>query len=125
VLASANAGHVLAWKLGGGAALPAVPTWQAPVVAAIDATIDPERRARGERTFFRYCATCHGPAAIAGGTVPDLRQSSPAVYGDLANILGGSRLARGMPRFDFLGPDDVSDLHAYLLSRRAELAAQH
>jgi hypothetical protein len=50
----------------------------------------------------------------------------PAVYGDLANILlGGSRLARGMPKFDFLTADDVADVRAYLLSRRAELTAQH
>jgi mono/diheme cytochrome c family protein len=124
-LATGNAGHVLAWKLGGTAALPQPADWHPAPVAAIDETIDPQRVSRGERTFFRYCTSCHGPAAIGGGTLPDLRRSAPAVYADLANILiSGSRLARGMPRFDFMTADDVADVRAYLLSRRAALRAQ-
>ena len=83
-LATGNAGHVLAWKLGGTAALPEAPRLAARRrCAAIDAPVDATRVARGERTFFRYCASCHGPAAIGGGTLPDLRRSSPAVYEDL------------------------------------------
>ncbi|HKA16598.1 MAG TPA: PQQ-dependent dehydrogenase, methanol/ethanol family [Myxococcota bacterium] len=125
-IATGNAGHVLAWKLGGTAALPETPAWQPPQVAAIDAPADAARTARGERTFFRYCATCHGPGAIAGGTLPDLRRAAPQVYGDLESILlSGSRLARGMPSFTgTLTAGDVADLRAYLLSRRAELADQ-
>jgi mono/diheme cytochrome c family protein len=124
-LASGNAGHVLAWKLGGTASLPEPAPWQAPVVAPIATPVDTARVARGERTFFRHCATCHGPGAIGGGTLPDLRRSAPAVYADLSKILlGGSRLARGMPSFaEYFGADDVADLRAYLLSRRAELVA--
>jgi alcohol dehydrogenase (cytochrome c)/quinohemoprotein ethanol dehydrogenase len=114
---------VLAWKLGGTAALPEVPVWQPPPLAPIEARAEPERAARGERSFFRYCATCHGPAAIGGGTLPDLRRSAPAVYEDLEAIVrAGSRLSRGMPSFDFLTGEDVADLRAYLLARRAELA---
>jgi quinohemoprotein ethanol dehydrogenase len=125
-LATGNAGRVLAWKIGGTAKLPEATPWQPPPIAAIDAPVDTARVARGEQTFFRYCATCHGPAAIGGGTLPDLRRSAPAVYDDLESILvSGSRLARGMPRFEFLAVEDVADLRAYLLSRRAELAAQH
>jgi quinohemoprotein ethanol dehydrogenase len=126
-LATGNAGHVLAWKLGGAAMLPEAATWQPGPLAAIDGPVDATRVARGEQTFFRYCASCHGPSAIGGGTLPDLRRSSPAVYDDLAGILlSGSRLARGMPSFgNFFGAEDVADLRAYLLSRRAELAAQH
>jgi quinohemoprotein ethanol dehydrogenase len=124
-LATGNAGRVLAWKLGGSLALPEV-AWSAPPVPAIDAAIDPQRAERGERHYFRYCASCHGPAAIGGGTLPDLRRSAPAVYDDLERIvLSGSRLARGMPGFgDFMGPEDVADLRAYLLARRAALAAE-
>jgi PQQ-dependent dehydrogenase (methanol/ethanol family) len=120
-LATGNAGHVLAWKLGGTATLPEPAAWRPGPLAPIDGPVDAAPVARGERTFFRYCASCHGPSAIAGGTLPDLRRSSPAVFQDLPNILSGSRLARGMPRFDFMGTEDVAELRAYLLSRRAEL----
>ncbi len=123
-LATGNAGHVLAWKLGGKASLPEPVDWHPTPITAIDEPLVSERVARGERTFFRYCASCHGPAAIGGGTLPDLRRSSPGVYEDLAGILvSGSRLARGMPRFDFFTAEDVADVRAYLLSRRAEIAA--
>jgi len=123
-LATGNAGRVLAWKLGGTLLLPEV-AWRPPPVPAIEAHVEPQRVARGEQHYFRYCASCHGPAAIGGGTLPDLRRSAPAVYEDLEGIvLSGSRLARGMPGFgDFLGPEDVTDLRAYLLSRRAALVA--
>jgi quinohemoprotein ethanol dehydrogenase len=125
-LATGNAGHVLAWKLGARAVLPEAVAPRSAPLPALDAPVDAARVARGEQSFFRYCASCHGPAAIGGGTLPDLRRSAPAVYEDLAGILlSGSRLARGMPRFDFMGAEDVADLRAYLLSRRAELAAQH
>jgi quinohemoprotein ethanol dehydrogenase len=122
VLASGNAGRVLAWKLGGTAVLPEPAPWHPAPVAEIDAPADPQRFARGEATYARHCSTCHGPAALGGGTLPDLRRSSPGVYDDLANILiSGSRLARGMPRFDFMRAEDVADVRAYLLARRAEL----
>jgi quinohemoprotein ethanol dehydrogenase len=122
VLASGNAGHVLAWKLGGSAALPEPAPWQPAPLPAVDEPSDPQRTASGEATYARHCSGCHGPAAIGGGTLPDLRRSPLAVYGDLANILiSGSRLARGMPRFDFMTAEDVADVRAYLLARRAEL----
>jgi quinohemoprotein ethanol dehydrogenase len=124
-LASGNAGRVLAWKLGGTQVLPESGAGPLAPVAAIDEAVDPQRAARGAQNYARLCSPCHGPVAIGGGTLPDLRRSSPEVYRDLSNILSGSRLARGMPQFDFLGPEDVADLRAYLLSRRAELAAQH
>jgi len=124
-LATGNAGRVLAWKLGGSLLLLEV-AWRPPPVPAIDAHVDPQRVARGERHYFRYCASCHGPAAIGGGTLPDLRRAAPAVYEDLERIvLSGSRLARGMPGFgDFMGSEDVADLRTYLLSRRAALVAE-
>jgi quinohemoprotein ethanol dehydrogenase len=124
VLASGNAGHVLAWKLGGTAALPEPAPWQPAPLPPIDEHSDSARVARGEAIYARHCSGCHGPAAIGGGTVPDLRRASPGVYDDLPNLLiAGSRLARGMPRFDFMTAEDVGDVRAYLLSRRAELTA--
>ena len=71
------------------------------------------------------CISCHGPGAIAGGTIPDLRFSSEATYDALdAIVLSGTFEAVGMPSFAaWLGPEDVAAIRAYLLERRAALLA--
>jgi quinohemoprotein ethanol dehydrogenase len=124
-VASGNAGRVLAWKLGGNARLPELQRRLDPVVP-IEAQLDPTRVAKGEKLYFQYCAPCHGPAAIGGGFLPDLRTSQPPVYEALgAIVLEGGRLDRGMPEFaSFLSAEDVADLRQYLLDRRAALIAQ-
>jgi mono/diheme cytochrome c family protein len=121
-LASGNAGRVLAFKLGGRASLPVREARQEPPVS-IAADLDPERVEKGHALFHRFCTVCHGPAAIAGGSIPDLRRSAPAVYASLpAIVLEGAYAARGMPGFGpWLSADDVASLRDYLLSRRAEL----
>jgi PQQ-dependent dehydrogenase (methanol/ethanol family) len=122
-VASGNAGRVLAWKLGGGAKLPAARIALPPVVP-IEARVDPARARRGNKLYFRFCASCHGPSAVGGGFLPDLRRSPPAVYDQLeAIVVGGGRLDRGMPDFAFFGAGDVADLRDYLLDRRAALVA--
>jgi len=123
VVASGNAGRVLVWKLGGGARLPAVERPAPEPVAPIEARLDPARVERGKKLYFRHCSPCHGPAAIAGGFLPDLRSSRPPVYEALgAIVLEGGRLDRGMPAFgSVLGAEDVADLRDYLLDRRAAL----
>jgi PQQ-dependent dehydrogenase (methanol/ethanol family) len=124
-VATGNAGRVLAWKLGGTARLPEVERRELPVVP-IEARLEPERVAQGERLYYRYCGACHGPAAIGGGFLPDLRMAQPAVYDELpAIVLEGGRLDRGMPRFGaVLGAEDVVALREYLLDRRAALVAE-
>jgi quinohemoprotein ethanol dehydrogenase len=124
-VASGNAGRVLAWKLGGRARLPDSHLSLPPVVP-IEARLEPARLERGKRLYFRFCGPCHGPSAVGGGTLPDLRRSAPAVYDALAAIvLQGARLERGMPEFgSFLGAEDVADLRHYLLERRAALVAE-
>ncbi len=122
-VASGNAGRVLVWKLGGSARLPAVERPASEPVAPIEARLDPARVERGKKLYFRHCSPCHGPAAIAGGFLPDLRSSRPPVYEALgAIVLEGGRLDRGMPAFgSVLGAEDVADLRDYLLDRRAAL----
>jgi alcohol dehydrogenase (cytochrome c)/quinohemoprotein ethanol dehydrogenase len=124
-VASGNAGRVLAWKLDGSARLPEPQRRLDPVVP-IDAQLDPARVAKGEELYFHYCAPCHGPAAIGGGFLPDLRTSQPPVYEALgAIVLEGGRLDRGMPEFaSILSAQDLADLREYLLDRRAALVAQ-
>ena len=124
-VASGNAGRVLAWKLGGTARLPEIERRIDPVVP-IEARLEPARVERGKRVYFRHCAPCHGPSAVGGGFLPDLRTSQPAVYEELpAIVLEGGRLDRGMPEFgSFLRAEDVADLREYLLDRRAALVAE-
>ena len=129
VLESGNAGRVLAWKLGGDALLPApdpARSLLARPVTAIDAPLDAGRIESGRRIYTRHCGHCHGPHAISGGVVPDLRRSPPPIYDALPAIVqGGSLLARGMPSFaGVLDEADVSDVRQYLLSRRAALVAE-
>jgi quinohemoprotein ethanol dehydrogenase len=117
-----NRGRLLVWKLGGTAQLPPQ------VVAARDLSALPVPQdaalvSRGNHTFHRWCATCHGVGAVSGGVLPDLRKAAPAVYENLDTIvLGGALSNNGMPRFDaWLEPGDVAAIRAYLLTRRAAL----
>ena len=129
VLESGNAGRVLAWKLGGDARLPApdpARSLLARPVAAIDTPLDAARVESGRRVYTRHCGHCHGPHAISGGVVPDLRRSLPPIYDALPAIVqGGSLLARGMPGFaGILDDAAVADVRQYLLSRRAAFVAE-
>ncbi len=129
VLESGNAGRVLAWKLGGTATLPAPDPARSLVaqpVVPIDAPLEPERIEAGRRVYTRFCGHCHGPHAISGGVVPDLRRSAPAVYEILPTlVLEGSLLDRGMPSFaGLLDAEQLAEVRQYLLSRRAALVAE-
>ncbi|MEZ4330449.1 MAG: PQQ-dependent dehydrogenase, methanol/ethanol family [Myxococcota bacterium] len=129
VLASGNAGRVLVFELDGEAMLPAPPSAIAAALAQspteIDAPLDPARVERGRTRYIRFCGHCHGPFAISGGMIPDLRRSAPVIYDRLpAIVLEGERAARGMPRLDgVLDAEAVGDIRQYLLSRRAALIA--
>ena len=125
VLASGNAGRVLAWKLAGTATLPEPVAPVLAPVTPIDEKLDPARVESGRERYIRYCAHCHGPFAIAGGMLPDLRRSSPAIYDTLPTIvLQGALLERGMPSFGkFLDEPGLAEIRQYLLSRRAALIA--
>ncbi|MFO0687386.1 MAG: PQQ-dependent dehydrogenase, methanol/ethanol family [Myxococcota bacterium] len=126
VLASGNAGHVLAWKLGGKAKLPEPVALPTPPLEPIAEKLEPARVEQGRKLYIRYCGHCHGPFAIAGGMIPDLRRSAPATYEVLPSIvLEGAREARGMPRFDgVLDATELAAIRQYLLDRRAALVAE-
>jgi quinohemoprotein ethanol dehydrogenase len=121
---SDNAGRLIAYKLGGTGRLE-TPSNPRELPAPVLADLDPAQVQRGHDTFHLWCVTCHGPSAIAGGTIPDLRFSSEATYDSLENIvLSGAFEAKGMPRFDaWLDAEDVADIRAYLINRRAALLA--
>jgi quinohemoprotein ethanol dehydrogenase len=122
---SDNAGRVIVYKLGGTGRLE-TPSNPRELPAPVIADLDPREVQRGHDVFHLWCITCHGPSAIAGGTIPDLRFSSEARYDALESIvLSGAFEAKGMPRFDaWLDADDVAAIRVYLLDRRAALLAE-
>jgi mono/diheme cytochrome c family protein len=121
-LKSNNAGRLIAYKLGGKGRLE-TPANERPLPAPVRADLDPAQVRRGHNTFHLWCVTCHGPAAIAGGTIPDLRYSRAGTYDALESIvLSGAFEAKGMPSFGtWLDTEDVASIRAYLLDRRAAL----
>jgi quinohemoprotein ethanol dehydrogenase len=120
-----NTGRLLVFELGGNAKLP-VQQQQERELAALPGDLDPELVKRGNPIYHHWCMPCHGFGVVSGGVTPDLRRSDPAVYPLMEDIvLRGARLPAGMPRFDeWLGPADVAAIRAYVLSRRAALAAE-
>ena len=100
-VASGNAGRVLAWKLGGTARLPESVPRPEPPLTPIEARIDPERSQRGKKLYFRHCAPCHGPSAVGGGFIPDLRRSAlsfRSLESCLADTLGAQALFLDMTK---------------------------
>ncbi len=117
-----NRGRLLVWKLGGTATLPPQQV-AAREIAALPVPQDAALVTRGNQTYHRWCATCHGVGAVSGGVLPDLRKSDPRLYEILDEIvLRGALANNGMPRFDaWLRPDDLTAIRAYLFTRRAAL----
>ncbi len=76
----------------------------------------------GERLYHKYCATCHGGAAVAMVGMKDLRKISPETRAAFADIvLKGALRGNGMPEFSaYLGDADVAKLRAYLDHRAEE-----
>ncbi len=74
---------------------------------------------RGSVLYHDHCLGCHGPKAISGGSIRDLRDASAETLDQFeAIVLGGAREPLGMPSFrDRLGRDEVAAIRAYIASR--------
>ncbi|MGM0632389.1 MAG: PQQ-dependent dehydrogenase, methanol/ethanol family [Pseudomonadota bacterium] len=116
-------GKLMAFRLGADGQLPEV-RMSAPTpldVSAADSDGDP---ARGEVMYGAYCAVCHGPAALSGGPIPDLRYSATILDQDAfsAIVLDGVLADRGMVSFaEDIGAEETESIRAWLLTRAAEL----
>ncbi|MAG34564.1 MAG: PQQ-dependent dehydrogenase, methanol/ethanol family [Deltaproteobacteria bacterium] len=120
-----SGGRVLTFKLGGKAVVPPGREPLGPVpepTYALESTA--EERALGMARFHFYCSVCHGPQAVAGGSVPDLRHLSAEKHTHFdAIVRGGLRQVHGMPAFsDLLTDDDVHAIQAWILERARESA---
>ena len=114
-------GRVLAFKLGGAAPYDRVNTALAPVPAPpLVAASSPQTIAAGSLVFGKFCAGCHGFAAISGQVTPDLRRSAVIGSPDAFTLIvqGGALLGSSMPKFG----GEITD--AQLKAMRAFLASE-
>src|SRR5580698_5547686 len=96
---------------------------QAPAAAA--PSIDKAAAERGKGDFSSSCSFCHGSLATGTEQAPNLLRS-PLVFQDhngdtLGPFLKQGRPTLGMPAFPTLGPDQVSDIAAFLHGRIQEV----
>jgi quinohemoprotein ethanol dehydrogenase len=114
-----NRSRVLAFKLGGTAALPEPPAVQA--LAKPAALVGDAQLARqGQVAFHTFCSTCHGDSAVGGGVVPDLRWSatnrSEQAWRDV--VIDGARKDRGMVSFAaVMSAAEAESIRAYVIKR--------
>lgn len=121
----ATPGRLLTFTLNASQKLPEAMAASMPEVAPIESNASKEIIAAGAVLFAENCAVCHGLAALGGGGVlPDLRFSQPSVLNSIQKIvLDGALADAGMPSFkQWLKPEDVDAIRAYIISRRAESA---
>ena len=114
-----NLGRMLAFKIGGKAALPPPVEITPLVLSPPPSTAGPATVAKGERVFQTYCAGCHGDAAVSGGILPDLRYSSTLGDEQWFNIvMGGSLETNGMVSFaKELTREDADAARAFVIFR--------
>ena len=117
--------RILTYKLGGKATLPppnneVLPLPEPPEVTADEATI-----AKGRDLYNAGCGMCHGPNAISGSVLPDLRYMTPETHKLFAGILAGAYAGKGMPSvMDKFSPEDVEAVHQYIIQRAHDLKKQ-
>lgn len=102
-----------------GAQKPAAPQRVRPrsIVSADFTKIDPAAVQRGKTIFESHCAFCHGANARGGESGPDLVRSSVVLNdvngNQIAPIVHGARVDKGMPKFDLSMPQ-IQDIAAFL-----------
>ncbi len=114
----AGVGRLMVFKLGGKAALPALPSEVVKRPVPPESTADAETIAMGKTLYDANCVVCHGDHVISSGLVPDLRWS-PLLAADEAMqavIIDGALSTRGMPSFKGrLNKKDVQALRSYII----------
>jgi quinohemoprotein ethanol dehydrogenase len=117
--------RLLTFKLDGRAQVPpTAPPQKAQPLLAAEFRVDPAKANAGATEFLR-CVLCHGPAAVAGGTAPDLRASAVPLSGEefAAVVRSGTLVERGMPRFEELNDAQLESLRHYIRSKATPAGA--
>ena len=114
-----NFSRILAFKLGGEAELPTMPASPAVPAPPDDFGSDGQITAGGAN-YMKYCAVCHGVAAVGGGAIPDLRHSAMIATAESFRtvVLDGAYLDKGMASFsEVLDEADAESVRAYIVNR--------
>ena len=124
---------LLAFKLGGKAAMPPIQAYIPAVPKPPKQNASPEKVQQGQRVYNKFfCQKCHSPDADGSGAwaldgeVPDLRYMPLSVHQRFnAIVLGGSNQKRGMPKYGTppgwpwinagMTQEEADALHAYLI----------
>lgn len=117
---SASVGKVVTFKIGGTQEI--ADTGLAPIDATPKAAAFGSLATISEGTvhYARNCAVCHGPLGVSSGVLPDLRWSAISGNKDAWKgvVLDGNLAANGMVSFaDYLTPDEVEAIRAYVLTQ--------
>jgi quinohemoprotein ethanol dehydrogenase len=115
-----NISRILTYSLEGTEVLPAIPDLPAlSEPLSLPEGISKERIQAGKDLYHDNCMVCHGAGAVGGGTLPDLRISSPAIHDAWRNIvIEGALRAGGMPAFKILLNDEaVESIRLYIIKR--------
>jgi quinohemoprotein ethanol dehydrogenase len=122
---SANNSRILVFKLGARATLPSQP-YQLPGTTQVARTLNPplmsgtnEQVIDGQGSYARLCAGCHGAAAIADKSIPDLRYAASlkSLSDWNAIVIGGALRDKGMVSFKSLLQESESEnIFHYVIS---------
>ena len=110
--------RVLVFKLGAKGELPPLPD-RPPIPLPPPSTASKEVIEKGGNLYARTCANCHGPQAVSGGVIRDLRHMTAqthAMFNDI--VLKGTMSGLGMASFaNVLSESDAEAIHAYVIAR--------
>jgi quinohemoprotein ethanol dehydrogenase len=119
-----NVSRMLAFKLGGKVALPALPEIEPEVLHPPAAVAPAATVQRGEALYQRFCGNCHGDVVVSGGVLPDLRYSSTLTNDQWFHIvLDGMLQENGMVSFaKEISHADAAAIRAYVIFRANQSA---
>lgn len=120
-------GRVLAFKLKGGARLPAYTQVPLPPATPTSEQWPQPRIDEGRGLYSSYCSRCHGASLLSTGILPDLRRSPMSGHrGSFAKVvLEGALEPRGMISFaGSLTSEQVESIRAYVISSARLLQSQ-
>lgn len=119
-----NYSRMLVFGLGGDTKLPPTEPYTPPALDPPPATASAELVKKGEETYAKFCAACHGDrGATRGANFPDLTRSPMLNSQEAfdAVVLKGIKSTRGMASFaSALKPEDTQALRAYIIDRANE-----
>ncbi len=114
---------LFAFKLGGDIPLPERIEWPLDRYEPVPLSADQAAMVGlGERLYHAHCLHCHGPNAMSGGNVPDLRHSHRSIFDIWSEIvLEGIMEVNGMPAHGDVLTQDESDAIKYYVQDQANL----